>query len=73
MIPLASATTPPPYDATAMAIDEDAAGALGEVPELAPGASGTVTLTLEPGVYLLVCNIPGHYACGMWTLLTVGQ
>jgi uncharacterized cupredoxin-like copper-binding protein len=26
---------------------------------------------LKPGRYILYCNIPGHYALGMWTLLTV--
>lgn len=54
-----------------MKVDEDAAGHLGEVAELNPGKSGELTLTLEPGDYLLFCNIPGHYALGMWTLITV--
>ena len=71
VIPLQSADTAPPYDTAALAIDEDAAGALGEVEELPPGEAGTVSLFLEPGIYLLVCNLPGHYAAGMWTILTV--
>lgn len=71
VIPLADADTPPAYNAEEMAIDEDAAGAIGEVSELAPGATGTVTLKLEPGIYLLVCNLPDHYASGMWTILIV--
>ncbi len=36
-----------------------------------PGASGWVTVTLAPGRYELVCNLPGHYAAGMYTQLTV--
>lgn len=36
-----------------------------------PGASGWVTLTLPPGRYELVCNLPGHYAAGMYTQLVV--
>ncbi|MFC5503287.1 plastocyanin/azurin family copper-binding protein [Lysinimonas soli] len=36
-----------------------------------PGASGWVTLTLAPGRYELLCNLPGHYAAGMYTQLTV--
>ena len=32
-----------------------------------------LTLDLKPGTYLLVCNLPGHYAAGMWTVLTVTQ
>ena len=26
---------------------------------------------LKPGLYILYCNIPGHYVLGMWTLMTV--
>jgi len=36
-----------------------------------PGASSWVTLTLAPGRYELVCNLPGHYAAGMYTEFTV--
>lgn len=71
VIPLASATTPPPYNKADMEIDEDAAGAIGEVSETDPGKSGSVILRLKPGTYMLVCNITGHYVMGMWTLLTV--
>ncbi len=38
---------------------------------IAPGSSGWVTLTLAPGRYELVCNLPGHYAAGMYAQLTV--
>jgi uncharacterized cupredoxin-like copper-binding protein len=36
-----------------------------------PGALGWVTLTLPRGDYELVCNLPGHYASGMYTELRV--
>lgn len=36
-----------------------------------PGAAGWVTLKLAPGRYEIVCNIKGHYAAGMYTLLVV--
>lgn len=36
-----------------------------------PGAIGWVTLSLAQGNYELVCNLPGHYAAGMYTELTV--
>ncbi len=71
VVPLAAPGAPLPYDATAMMVDEDAAGAIGEVAELDPGATGTVTLHLDPGTYALICNVPGHYAGGMWTTITV--
>lgn len=38
---------------------------------IVPGTSGWVTLTLAPGRYELVCNVPGHYAAGMYTELTI--
>ncbi|MDJ0348418.1 sulfocyanin-like copper-binding protein [Cryobacterium sp. PH29-G1] len=36
-----------------------------------PGASGWVTVSLAPGRYELVCNLPGHYAAGMYTQITI--
>lgn len=47
-------------------VDEDKAGDKGEVSELNPGQSGSLTVTLAPGKYVLVCNVPGHYEAGMW-------
>ena len=51
--------------------DEEASGDLGEVSELEPGKSGALTLDLKPGLYLLWCNVPGHYMAGMWTTIEV--
>lgn len=69
--PVKDRTTPLPYDKEGNKVNEDAAGHLGEVAELAPGKKGALKLTLKPGSYILYCNVPGHYALGMWTLLTV--
>ncbi len=69
--PVKDTKTPLPYDKAGNRVDEDAAGHLGEVSELAPGKKGALKLTLKPGTYILYCNVPGHYALGMWTLLTV--
>jgi len=44
---------------------------VGEVEEIEPGKTGKVTLKLDPGKYLLLCNIPGHYQLGMRTVLQV--
>lgn len=59
-------------------VDEEGANlkAMGEVSELAVGATGTVTLDLPAGHYLLICNIvdadgTAHYGKGMTTALTV--
>jgi uncharacterized cupredoxin-like copper-binding protein len=52
-------------------VDEEAAHDLGEVSELDPGKSGTLTVNMKPGLYILYCNLPGHYAAGMWTTIKV--
>ena len=36
-----------------------------------PGALGWVTITLPPGNYELICNLPNHYASGMYAELHV--
>ena len=46
---------------------------MGEVSELDPGKSGSLTVTLNPGKYLLICNDPGHYVSGMWAEFDVTQ
>lgn len=46
-------------------------GAVGEVGEMPGGRSKTVTLGLKPGRYQLICNVPGHYAGGMFLNFTV--
>lgn len=60
-----------PYDTKTETIAEKRAHAMGEVSDLKPGAHGSVTLSLKPGTYLLVCNQPGHYKSGMFTKLVV--
>jgi uncharacterized cupredoxin-like copper-binding protein len=54
-------------------IDEAGPGldAVGEVPELRPGKSGSVSLDLKPGKYVLICNVAGHYASGQHTTFNV--
>ena len=68
---LADPTKPLPYLDAEQRVDEDRAGDKGEVSELEPGKSGALTVSLKPGLYLLICNVPGHYATGMWTTFTV--
>lgn len=60
-----------PYVASDAKVDEEGSDHLGEVSELDPGKSGALILTLEPGTYVLYCNVANHYMAGMWTLLTV--
>jgi uncharacterized cupredoxin-like copper-binding protein len=67
-----------PTDATG-AVDEAGAGiqVVDEVEEIAVGSSGQLTVTLEPGAYVFICNIydqteqEAHYQLGMRTAFTV--
>lgn len=53
-------------------VDEEAAGEVpGEIPSVQPGQTEEVTLSLEPGKYVLICNLPGHYAAGQYVGFTV--
>ena len=64
---------PLPYDYNTGQIPEKQVKMLGETEEMQPNAEKTVTIDLKPGAYLVICNVPGHYAAGMWTPLTVTQ
>ncbi len=60
-----------PYNQDTDEVREDRTTPIGEVSDLAPGGHGSLKLTLTPGIYMLVCNQPGHYRAGMHTMLTV--
>lgn len=66
---VASPTTALPKGKTAGQVREK--GKVGAVEGLRSGKRGTVTVNLDPGTYQLFCNIPGHYAAGMRTILKV--
>lgn len=54
--------------ATAKASEQ---GKVGEVLNIAGGASRKLVLELAAGKYVLLCNIAGHYQLGMHTALEV--
>jgi uncharacterized cupredoxin-like copper-binding protein len=64
-------SAPLPYDYAQARIPEEQVKVLGEAGDLQPNTSTTVELTLSAGSYLLICNLPGHYAAGMVTALNV--
>ena len=66
-----NADAPLPYDDATSTVPEQQIRSLGEVSDLAPNATGTLDLDLRAGTYLLICNVPGHYAAGMQAPLTV--
>jgi len=46
-------------------------GSVGEVSDLPVGKTGTLKVHLDPGRYVMICNLPGHYQAGMATEFTV--
>lgn len=71
VVPISGMQTPLPYNAAENRADEQALHSVGEVAELDPGKSGELTVDLKPGLYALLCNIPGHYGAGMWRVIAV--
>lgn len=69
--PIASADVILPYNVDEDRVEEELSGDLGEVSELAPGESGALTLDLKPGLYVLYCNVAGHFMAGMWITIEV--
>ncbi len=47
------------------------AASVGEDSETKPGKTKSTTIDLQPGEYVLVCNIERHYERGMYGALTV--
>jgi uncharacterized cupredoxin-like copper-binding protein len=52
-------------------VDEDQIDVVDEVEDLEPGNTEDLTVNLEPGHYVIMCNVEGHYKQGMHTNLTV--
>lgn len=48
-------------------VNEEAKGieSPGEIEDIVAGKTKSATFDLKPGSYVLICNLPGHYAKGM--------
>jgi uncharacterized cupredoxin-like copper-binding protein len=64
---------PLPYDYNKLQVPEEQVKMVGDSGALAPNASKTVEVELALGSYILLCNVPGHYAAGMAIAFTVTQ
>jgi uncharacterized cupredoxin-like copper-binding protein len=55
-------------------VDEEGPGVkhIDEVEDIASGATEQLKVSLQPGSYVVVCNLPGHYKLGMHAPLTIG-
>lgn len=64
-----------PLTADGTAVNEDGAGVthIDEKEDIANGATTTLSLTLQPGKYVLICNLPTHYKLGMHAPFTVSS
>lgn len=51
--------------------DEDAGPSPGEIPSVKVGKEKQLEVSLKPGKYVLICNLPGHYKAGQSTGLDV--
>ncbi len=51
--------------------DDPSLTSMGEVEDVDPGASKSFTADLEPGKYVAICNVEGHYMAGMHVPFTV--
>ena len=60
-----------PYNEHEKEVDESALGVANEIDDLEPGKSGMLTVKLEPGSYILLCNKAGHFKLGMVNRITV--
>jgi uncharacterized cupredoxin-like copper-binding protein len=62
-----------PTDDTGSVEEEGAEGleVIDEVEDLAPDEDAELTVTLEEGHHVVICNLPGHYGAGMHADLEV--
>lgn len=58
-----------PYDAGRAKAGEP--GLVGRTSDLRAGGTAALVVKLEPGRYVLICNVAGHYGLGMRTSLRV--
>jgi uncharacterized cupredoxin-like copper-binding protein len=54
-------------------VDEEGDGVthIDEIEDIGSGCQASLTLDLDAGNYVLICNLPGHYAAGMHAAFTV--
>jgi uncharacterized cupredoxin-like copper-binding protein len=54
-------------------VDEEGEGVqhIDEIEDITGGSDKSLTVTLDAGNYVLICNLPGHYSQGMHAAFTV--
>jgi uncharacterized cupredoxin-like copper-binding protein len=54
-------------------VDEEGEGVehIDEIEDITGGSTQSLTVTLDAGNYVFICNLPGHYQQGMHAAFTV--
>ena len=47
-------------------LQKHTSGNVGEIGSVKAGTAKTLNITLKPGHYALICNLPGHYKTGQF-------
>ncbi len=61
-----------PYNSGDFQVDESQLDIIQEVPDFPAGETKQVVATLDPGAYVVFCNVAAHYEQGMHAAFTVG-
>jgi uncharacterized cupredoxin-like copper-binding protein len=61
-----------PVDSGVVQTSADGIEIVDEVEEIAPGTSAGLSVELQAGTYVVICNVSGHYEQGMFTSFTAG-
>jgi uncharacterized cupredoxin-like copper-binding protein len=72
---LAEDQLPTKTESGATIVDEEGQGVqhIDEVEDINPDATEQLTVNLQPGKYVVICNLPAHYMQGMHASLTVNS
>jgi hypothetical protein len=60
-----------PIGGDGLSVDEDSVDVVDELEEVLDGDRDSLTVSLEPGTYVLFCNLEGHYLAGMYATIEV--
>jgi uncharacterized cupredoxin-like copper-binding protein len=73
VVVLRTVRSPDALPVTGSQVDETAPGIerLGRIGNVRPGSGDGLRIELQPGRYVLICNIAGHYQQGMRAALQV--
>jgi len=60
-----------PVEGNEVREDSSATRNVGEIGKIKPGETKRLSLALKPGLYVAICNYPGHFHHGMHAILRI--